>query len=64
MIYFIVIINILYNCMQFGILKKIEDKLEKVGDVIQEKIEVVGNFFESEWNKYNFGLVLVIFFNV
>lgn len=50
--------------MQFGIIKKIEDKLEKVGDVIQEKIEVVGNFFESEWNKYNFGLVLVFFFNV
>lgn len=31
---FTVIINILYNSMQPGIIKKIEDKLEKVGDVI------------------------------
>lgn len=41
---FTVIINILYNSMQPGIIKKIEDKLEKVGDVIQEKIEAAGNF--------------------
>lgn len=61
---FTVIINILYNYMQPGILKKIEDKLEKVGDVIQEKIEAAGNFLESEWNKHNFGPALVIFLNV
>lgn len=47
--------------MQPGIIKKIEDKLEKVGDVIQEKIEAAGNFLESEWNKHNFGPALVIF---
>lgn len=61
---FTVIINILYNSMQPGIIKKIEDKLEKVGDVIQEKIEAAGNFLESEWNKHNFGPALVIFLNV
>lgn len=50
--------------MQPGIIKKIEDKLEKVGDVIQEKLEAAGNFLESEWNKHNFGPALVIFLNI
>lgn len=41
-------------------LQKVVDKLEKVGDVVQSKLEVVGYYFESEWNKYNFGFVLVV----
>ena len=44
---------------QPGLLKKMEEKLEKVGDVVQEKLEAAGNFIETEWNKHNFGPVLV-----
>ena len=44
---------------QPGLLKKIEEKLEKVGDVVQEKLEAAGNYIETEWNKHNFGPVLV-----
>lgn len=50
-----------YPAQKPGIIKKIEDKLEKVGDVIQEKIEAAGNFLESEWNKHNFGPALANF---
>ena len=44
---------------QPGLLKRIEEKIEKVGDVVQEKLEAAGNFIETEWNKHNFGPVLV-----
>nr|XP_022325542.1 uncharacterized protein LOC111125751 [Crassostrea virginica] len=44
-----------------GLLKRIEEKIEKVGDVVQEKLEAAGNFIETEWNKHNFGPVLANF---
>lgn len=47
--------------IQPGIINKIEDKLEKVGDVIQEKLEAARNFLESEWNKPKFGPALANF---
>lgn len=41
-------------------LQKVVDKLEKAGDVVQSKLEAAGHYLESEWNKHNFGPVLVV----
>lgn len=41
-------------------LEKVVDKIEKAGDVVRSALEAAGQYLESEWNKDNFGPVLVV----
>lgn len=42
-------------------LEKVVNKIEKAGDVVQNTLEAAGHYLESEWNKHNFGPVMVNF---
>lgn len=35
-------------------------QIRKGRDVVQSKLEAAGHYLESEWNKHNFGPVLVV----